>query len=236
MPMYKIADLLVQMDTFGRTEKQAASYMVHTERVPDLIISPEFVDRYKKGPNMTDDECEYLNTGSVYYRRLIHFNGIMLHASCVVVDGIAYLFSAPSGTGKSTHTSLWLKLFGDRAYILNDDKPAIRVLEDGIYVYGTPWSGKHNINRNAKAKFGGICFVNRAPDNSICKMEYNEAFYSIMNQTLRSKDPVALAMTMEIIGQIVSTGRVYNLFCNMNISAAELSYQTMCEKRISYED
>lgn len=231
MPMYKIADLLVRMDTFGRAEKQARPYIFETDEKPDMVISPDFVDRYKKGPLMTDDECEYLNTGSVYYRRLIHYNGIMLHASCVVVDGVAYLFSAPSGTGKSTHTSLWRKLFGDRAYILNDDKPAIRVLQDGIFVYGTPWSGKHNLNRNAKASFGGICFVNRSSHNSICKMDQNEAFYAIMNQTLRSKDPLALAMTMETIGQIVSTGKVYNLFCNMDISAAELSYQTMCEKR-----
>ena len=87
----------------------------------------------------------------------------MLHASAVVVDGDAYLFSAPCGTGKSTHASLWLKYLKHKnPYILNDDKPAIRIVNDNIYVYGTPFSGKTDKNKNEKANLKGIAFLEQS--------------------------------------------------------------------------
>ena len=76
---------------------------------------------------------------------------MLLHSSAVVVDGYAYLFSADSGTGKSTHTGLWKQHFGDRAYIINDDKPAIRKVDGEWYVFGTPWSGKTDTSVNPRA-------------------------------------------------------------------------------------
>lgn len=232
MSKYKIADLIVQMDTHGRAEKQARPYLFETEEKAELVVCSDALDLHKKHPHLSEDDCEYIGTGSSFYRRLVHHNGIMLHASCVVVDDRAYLFSAPSGTGKSTHTMLWLKLFGERAYILNDDKPAIRVIDGEVFVYGTPWSGKNDCSRNAKVPLGGIAFVNRAEENFIRPMDPNQAIFEIMNQTVRSTLSRSLAECMETIGQVVSTGRVYELFCNMNISAAELSYKTMSEMRI----
>ena len=107
-----------------------------------------------------------------------------LHASAVVVEDEAYLFSADCGTGKSTHTSLWLKYLADKnPYILNDDKPAIRVTENGIFAYGTPFSGKNDINENKKVKVKGICFLEQAPQNSIEKLEISEAFKLFWGQT-----------------------------------------------------
>ena len=72
-----------------------------------------------------------------------------------------------SGTGKSTHTALWLKNFAPRASIINDDKPAIRIQKDGIFVYGTPWSGKTDQNKNVKVPLQGIAFLERGEENSI---------------------------------------------------------------------
>jgi hypothetical protein len=116
---------------------------------------------------------------------LLEHNGIMLHSSCVVVDDRAYLFTAPSGTGKSTHTNLWLNHFGDRAYILNDDKPALR-LENGVwYAYGTPWSGKFDINRNARIPVAGIAVLERCVDNSIVPYSGFAAITSILDQMIR---------------------------------------------------
>ena len=130
---YRIADLIVEMDSFGRTEKQAEPYRIKADTGADIIVqsNPEIIK--KKYPQISEDDCEYIATGSTFYRHLLEsYNGFMLHSSAVVVDGRAYLFTASSGTGKSTHTKLWLELFGEKAYILNDDKPAVR-LEDGIW-------------------------------------------------------------------------------------------------------
>ena len=182
------------------------------------------------------DDSEYFSSGSAFYRQLLHFGGIMLHSSCVVVDDRAYLFSAPSGMGKSTHTELWLKLFGDRAYILNDDKPAIRVLDGKVYVYGTPWSGKYDIQRNSRVALGGIAVLRRAESNSIRHMESDKAIYELMSQSVRPKSADALMKYVDTIGKIVSTNMVYEFSCNMDISAAILSYETMSGKRFIYED
>ena len=231
MSTYKIADLIVSMDTFGRTAKQAERYAFETDLSPDIVIhsSPELLR--EKNPHLSLEDCEYLSTGGSFYRQLSHFNGLMLHASCVVVDGMAYLFSAPCGTGKSTHVRLWLELFGDRAFILNDDKPALRVKDGEVFVYGTPWSGKDDCSRNERARLGGIAVVKRAEENSIRTIDANSAVFAILNQTARSISPQAMAECMETIGQIVSTGKVYELSCNMDISAAKLSYETMSGKR-----
>ena len=110
----------------------------------------------------------------------------MLHSSAVVVDGYAYLFSADSGVGKSTHTDLWLKLLGEKAFIVNDDKPAIRNIDGEWFVYGTPWCGKNNTNKNAKIKLGAIVFLERSEDNWIEQEEIKEAIPKFFKQTIRN--------------------------------------------------
>ena len=89
------------------------------------------------------------------------YDTILFHGSAVAVDGIGYLFTAKSGTGKSTHTRLWRELFGERAVMLNDDKPLIKVSENGIIVYGTPWDGKHRLSTNTFVPLKGICFMSK---------------------------------------------------------------------------
>lgn len=229
MGIYRIADLLVEMNSFGRTARYAEPYRV-AQTHADFTVEASAEDLAR----MTDtkpDYAEYLATGVGFYRQLAAYDGIMLHASCVVADDRAYLFSAPCGTGKSTHVRLWMELLGDRAYILNDDKPALRVLDGKIYAYGTPWSGKHGINRNARVELGGIAVLRRAAENSIRPMETTQAFYSVMNQTLRDLAPRDELRCLETVEKIVSEGRVFDLACNQDISAARLSYEFMSGKR-----
>ena len=233
MPTYKIADLFVQMDSFGRTVRQAAPYSSYLcgDAAPDMTITSAAEELRLKNPHLSLEDCEYLSTGGSFYRQLVRFHGIMLHASCVVVDGKAYLFSAPCGTGKSTHVQLWLRLFGDKAYILNDDKPALRVLDGKVFVYGTPWSGKNDCSRNAKAELGGIAVIKRAAENSMRVLPAEEAVFALLNQTARSIHPELMNCLMDNIEAIVSAGKIYELSCNMDISAAKLSYETMSGKR-----
>lgn len=233
MSLYRVAELVIRMDTFGRTAKQAEPYrIIDGDCKPDFTVcsAPELIRNIN--PNLSMDDCEYLSTGSSFYRQLTAFRGMLLHASCVVVDGKAYLFSAPCGTGKSTHVALWLKLFGERAYILNDDKPAIRIVDDGIFAYGTPWSGKNDCSRNERVALGGIAVVKRAKENSIRRLQPDEAVYSLMDQTTHKLPKAELFQLIETLGKVVETGKVYALSCNMDISAAKLSYETMSEKRL----
>ena len=230
MDYYIIASLNVAMESFGRTVEQAKPYSADPVDSPEIIICSNWRKIKKRNPHLTDELCEYLSTGSSFYRQLIKFNGIMLHSSAVVVDGRAYLFTAPSGTGKSTHTALWLKKFGDRAYILNDDKPAIR-LEDGtFYAYGTPWSGKTNQNVNCRVPIGGICILSRGEKNEIHRVTGKTAVFGLFTQTLRPKNEEILNKVMDLLKHIIDIVPIWQLSCNMTPEAAEVSYSAMSEE------
>jgi hypothetical protein len=227
---YKIADLTVEMDTFGRTLEQAKPYAIPPVDKADVSIKCDWERFKEKHPELSEETCEYIFTASAFYKSLILFDGIMLHSSAVVVDGKAYLFTAPCGTGKSTHTQLWLKKFGDRAFILNDDKPALR-LEDGkFYAYGTPWSGKHDISVNCRAELGGICILSRGEVNKIERIKGKDAIIGIYSQTLRIKDVAYFDKILSLIDKLIERVGVWRLECNMDLEAAEISYRAMSAK------
>ena len=182
---YRIAGLNVEMDSFGRTADQAKVYECEKFDKVDIMVHSLWEVNKNQYPYLSDDDGEYLATGSDFYKKLLRYDGFMLHSSAVVADGKAYLFTADSGTGKSTHTSLWKKLFGNRAYILNDDKPALR-LEDGIwYVYGTPWSGKHDLSMNERVPLSGIAIIERGEENRMERMKEISAIVPIIRQANR---------------------------------------------------
>ena len=227
MNHYLIAGLRVAMDTYGRTAEQALPYQTEEAGTPDIIITAHPERLRESQPHLSLDDSEYISTGGSFYTQLLKHDGMMLHSSCVVVDGRAYLFTAHSGTGKSTHTNLWLKQFGDRAFILNDDKPALR-FEDGVwYAYGTPWSGKYDINRNARVPVAGIALVTRSQTNEIEPFGGMEAIAALMEQVMRPKTGEYRALVLEIMDKLMSKVPIWKLKCNMDPEAAIVSYEAM---------
>lgn len=227
MKHYKIAGLRVEMETFGRTEEQAAPYEVPVAGEPDITIHSHRDELQKEAPYLTYDDCEYISTCGNFYRQLLRFDGMMLHSSCVVVDGKAYLFTASSGTGKSTHTTLWLKHFGDRAYILNDDKPALRFEDGQWFAYGTPWSGKYDISTNARVPIAGIAVLERGENNEIVPFGGTEAISFIMNQIVRPGTAQYRIMVLENLDKLIKYVPIWKLKCNMDPEAAMVSYTAM---------
>lgn len=228
---YYIAGLTVEMDSFGRTAMQAEPYRVDCPSPADIVIDSHWERLQARYPNACAEDCEYLSTGSSFYRALLGFDGLMLHSSAVVVDGKAYLFTANSGTGKSTHTQLWLDHFGDRAYILNDDKPALR-LEDGKwYAYGTPWSGKHDISVNSRVPIAGIAAVQRAQENEITPFGGFEAIHAILKQVNKPRDTVLREKLLELLDRLITQVPVWKLCCNMEPEAALIAYHAMSKNR-----
>ena len=231
MHYYRIAGLQVKMDSFGRTVTQAEPYRCEPFETADIVIQSNWSALKERAPYLTDESCEYLSTGSSFYRQLLQFNGMLLHSSAVMMDGKAYLFTAPCGTGKSTHTQLWLRVFGDRAKILNDDKPSLR-LENGVwYAYGTPWSGKTDQNINTKVPLAGICVLSRGQDNRIRPHNGAAAVHDILEQTARSADAAFMGKLLELLDKLVSAVPVWKLECNMDPQAAQVSYSAMSAGR-----
>jgi hypothetical protein len=232
MNTYKIAELMLNMKVKGKIlHNQSSRYLTDKRALSDLTIDLE--DAYleakqKENSHLSIDECEYIWTGSEFYTKLLDFNGFMLHASAVAVDDRAYLFSAKSGTGKSTHTELWQKYFGeDRAIIVNDDKPAIRFMDNRFYVYGTPWSGKSDKNHNIKVPLKSIVFIERSETNWIDRIDSKQALKLIFDQTLRPKQPAKVDKLITLVDELLKTTPIYKMGCNISEDAVKLAYETI---------
>lgn len=214
---------------FDRTISQAKPYLTTSLNSPDISIelSIEKLEEIKKRYNHLNlEEIEYIFLGQLFYRHILKHNGILLHSSCVVKDNQAYLFSAPSGTGKSTHTNLWLEEFKD-AFILNDDKPAIIYKDNTLYAAGTPFSGKHDISKNTLVPIKGICFIERSSNNWIKEISSKQAIFEILNQTERIPYEEDMNLILEHISNIVKNTKIYKMGCNISIEAVYTSYNKM---------
>ena len=172
----------------------------------------------------------YLETLAVYRKiadRLLSCNTLLFHGSVIAVDGESYLFTAKSGTGKSTHTRLWREYFGERAVMVNDDKPLLRITDSGVTAYGTPWDGKHRLSTNTAVPLQGICILTRNAKNHIEPVETHAVYPLIVQQTNRSLSADGMKQTLSLIDRMLNVVPVYRLGCNMDIEAAKVAYEGM---------
>jgi hypothetical protein len=147
------------------------------------------------------------------------------------MDGYAYMFSAPCGTGKSTHTTMWRQAFGnDRVLMLNDDKPALRLENGQWFAYGTPWSGKTAQNINMRVPVGGICVLTRGETNEIAPFGGTQAALAIMEQTARPVTMEGRSKMLELIDSLLNNVPVWKLKCTPTPDAALVSQKAMSEE------
>lgn len=229
MERYLIAGLTVDMDVSGRTAVQAKSYLVPADGPADITLVCDSRRVLELNPGLRDLEvAEYLGTGRIFAHHLLEYDGTYLHASAVVLKGKAYLFSANSGTGKSTHTEKWCRLFG--ATYLNDDKPALR-LTNGVWMaYGTPWSGKHDLSTPVGVPLGGIAFLKRGEENAIRPMPPAETVPLVMHQSLwRLYEHGQMEKQLTLVDQLVRQIPIWELTCRNDDEAAILSHSVMTQ-------
>lgn len=224
----KIAELIVEVPAEGGLDSRCGDYLYSGQEPADIVIRPEHyrLDSYPK--NASKEIVIYLESGEYFAYRLLDHDGLMLHASAVEVDGKAYLFSANSGVGKSTHTRLWQTMLGPRAQIINDDKPSLRCLDGVWYAYGTPWCGKDGINQNRRVPLAGICFLKRGSENLIRRLDAKGAMERLLPQTLRifrSRDK--LLTMLGHLDRLLTQIPAFELECLPEEAAARLSYETM---------
>jgi len=159
--------------------------------------------------------------------RLIDYGVLLMHGSALCMDGQAYIFTAKSGVGKSTHARLWREAFGDRVWMINDDKPMLRVGDHSVLVYGTPWNGKHRLGRNACAPLKAVIGLSRAEDNSIRPASSIEGFQLLVKYAYSPRDPAAMKKVLALEQQIVRLAEFYTLQCNLEPGAALTAWQGM---------
>ena len=229
--LYKIADLFAEIPETGGLASRCRDYL-YTENVqPNIVIKEELYDPSKYSPMISANNLAYMESGRQFCARLLEYNGFYLHSSAVALDGEAYLFSANSGVGKSTHTRFWQSVFGEEAKVFNDDKPALRFINETWYAYGTPWCGKDGININMRVPIRAICFLKRAEENKIRKLNQTEAIQRILPQTIyRFKKTDHLDLLFGHLEKLLRVIPIYELENKPEPEAALLSYRTMSGK------
>ena len=227
---------------FPQTEEFCRDYLCRKEPLFTVELSQELLDR-EQAYNRETAEAEGREPFSVspiyleqlaLYRQIAEVSpdhGVLLfHGSAVAVDGQVYLFTAKSGTGKSTHARLWRRRFGDRALMVNDDKPLLRFSEQGVLACGTPWDGKHRLSTPISLPLKAVCLLTRARENAIAPLSAGEAFPHLYQQCYHPTGAVQMSETLTLLGQLCRQTRLYRLGCNMDPEAAEISYQGMQEE------
>ena len=215
------------------TDKKPEFFVRVTEE--DLTFQQMRLDMeaVEEGIKRREFKAPFLERATIQRRvadQLINRNTLMLHGSTVAVDGNAYLFTGPCGTGKSTHTRLWREVFGERAVMVNDDMPFLQITPQGVLAYGSPWSGKHGLATNICAPLQGICFLQRGKENEIHPIEPSVGMALLHRQMHTPVDPSLLSRSCELLGKLSETVSFWELHCNMAPEAAKVAYSAMCRK------
>jgi len=230
----ELAGLIIDIKEPGEyTVDMCKNYIYTGDKRPDIIIENDLEAVEKEKKLYLDAAWDYLQNICIYRqicKKIVEYGAMLIHSAAISVDNEGYLFTALSGTGKTTHVNLWLKKFGDRAEIINGDKPIIRKTDGKFHVYGTPWCGKEGINVNTHVPVKGICILERGERNVIKEVPHNIALSELLGQTSRPSDAPGMNALLDILDKLISEVPVYRLSCNMNPEACEVSYNEMCKK------
>ena len=224
---------------FDGTRDYCRAYL--TEEIPELELS---VAREELEPEQERLRQEALEEGLRFRKfpdpflersllqqklaqELLSCETLLFHGSTVAVDGQAYLFTAHCGTGKSTHTRLWREVFGDRAVMVNDDKPFLRFTESGILACGAPWSGKHGLDTNITVPLKGICILRRGTENRIGRLSAGDAMEMLLSQAFRPLDPEKQPLCGELVARLGQTVPLWQMECTKDPQAARIAYAAM---------
>ena len=228
----KVADFIIEIDNkYDFIKNQCKKYIYEGDGCDIKVFCTE-EQMAKEREFLTEEEFSdgYIESVCIYRclcLQLPERDSFVMHAAVIGVGDKAYAFTAKSGTGKSTHIRQWKKLLGDKVYVVNGDKPILRFIDGKLIAYGTPWCGKENWNNDIAVELGGLCFLERAEENSIISYPQEEAAPRIMKQILIPKDPLGAIKTLELVDKMLKCTKLWKLGCNISVEAAEIAYSAM---------
>lgn len=227
--IHTLYDSLVHTQDYETDEAPAFSVLITEEDILDEQRKSYREALYEGLPYPGYSPAELENT-AVYRKiamELPKYDALVFHGSAVAVGDKAFLFTAKSGTGKTTHTDLWLKNI-EGSFVVNGDKPILRLMDGKAYVCGTPWMGKEGFGCNKTVPLSAVCFVNRSADNRIEQTDFAALFPRLLGQSYRPPDPELMRKTTALLMKFGQCVDFYELFCNMDAEAALVAYRGMC--------
>ena len=225
--IYKIADCVVEINSIYNDVHILCKKYEFNDKAEFYISTYKDIIDFEKQKTADDTFSEgYLETLAVLRmisNKLIEKNIILFHGSALSFSGDGYIFSAKSGTGKSTHARIWRERFGNSVKMINDDKPMIKITDNSAFVYGTPWNGKHRLGENISAPIKAICFLKRSEVNSIKKTEALNIYPQLLSQVYKPTDKALFEKTLDLLRKLCLCVDFYELECNMEPEAAEVA-------------
>lgn len=158
---------------------------------------------------------------------LPRYGVVLFHGSALALDGEGVLFTATSGTGKSTHSSLWRSVYGDRVTMVNDDKPFLRISPEGVWVCGSPWTGKHRLGSNTCVPLKAVCILCRGEENRAERISPREAMPMLLQQMFHPEGDAEVLRKLQLADQLSRKAECYRLHCNMDPDAARVVYTAL---------
>ena len=236
----KIAGRVAQVSSlFGSTPEYFRPYLTQEAADFSITVTPadveferefhlqEALEEGFRVRNFPDTFLERASVQRQFAQQLFDYNTLLFHGSAVAVDGQAYIFTARSGTGKSTHTRLWRQVFGQRAVMVNDDKPFLKFTPEGILVCGSPWSGKHGLDSNVTVPLKGICILVRGAENHIRAITAQEAMPMLLQQSQRPRDTRQMDQYHRLVDMLAAQTPLWFMACNKDPGAARVAFDAM---------
>ncbi len=217
---------------YPHAEEYCRDYLVDTD-TPDMVIhsSEDLIEADRDAAVcLSDERIEPISLYRQIAERLPAYDAMVFHGAAIEYDGVAYLFTAPSGTGKSTHIRLWRKYLGDAVKIVNGDKPILRLTDDGVLVCSTPWAGKERWHRNCCVPLKAICYLERGKTDHMERIEPKQVAQHLLNQVYLPKNGDALAKTLQLLDTVTKTVALYRLQCTMERTAVTTAFETLTGK------
>ena len=215
------------------TDRQAEIFVEITEE--DLVFEQKMLEleAVEEGLRIRKFTDPFLERAAIQRKiaiELLSRNTVLLQGSTVGVDGAAYLFTAPCGTGKSTHTRFWRETFGPRAVMVNDDKAFLQITASGVLVYGSPWCGKHGLGTNICLPLKGICFLRRGEENRIYRAKPADCLGELQHQCFIPEDTQGRTQGLMLVKTMSQTVPLWEMACTKDPAAAQVSYQAMSKQ------
>ena len=185
----------------------------------------------KESKTFSDGYLECLALYRKFATRAVDYGVLLFHGSAISFDGEAYIYTAPSGTGKSTHAHICRQVFGEeRVKYINDDKPLLRLIDGKWRVYGSPWDGKHRLSTNTDVPLSAICFLRRGETPSIRRVNKAEVLGDLFSQVYRPADEAAMKKTLVLL-QSLSETPLWEAHCNISNESAQITIGNMKGER-----
>lgn len=229
----KIAKILYRIEyKYSYIEKMFSDYIVDDDEIGEIVeISYTEEDIQRCYSMLTEEKSdayiEYICILDKIAADLPSKNMLLMHGATIEYNGRAYVFTAPSGTGKSTHIALWKKYLKDKVQIINGDKPEISFTENEVLVHGAPWCGKEGWQINTSAPLAGVCLVKRGTENRISRINAGKNLEDFICQFYIGQGSEEMLKVIDLFAKMTERVPFYQLECTISEEAVRCSFEAM---------